>query len=150
MARTPTILLVEDDANDALLVSKAAQKTLAGIPLQIVSNGQEALNYLAGQGLYADRARHPFPDIVLLDLKMPVMNGFELLRWVRSQPNLKRLPVIIFTGSIQEHDTKTAYEEGANSYLVKPGNFNDLVETLRNVGDFWLTGTRLPSIDSKT
>ena|SRR5258706_4218654 len=146
MARTATILLVEDDANDALLVRKAAQKTLAGIPMQIVPNGQEALNYLSGQGIYADRAQHPFPDIVLLDLKMPVMNGFELLRWVRAQPKFRCLPVIILTGSVHESDTNMAYEEGANSYLIKPGNFNDLVETMKNVGDFWLTGTRLPSM----
>src|SRR2546423_5772052 len=145
MARTAAVLLVEDDPNDALLVRKAAQKTLSGIPFLVVSNGQEAIQYLKGEGVYADRARFPFPDIVLLDLKMPVMNGFEVLRWVRSQPKLKRLPVIILTGSVHENDTKTAYEEGANSYLVKPGSFNDLVETMRNVGEFWLGGTKLPS-----
>jgi len=147
MARTATILLVEDDPNDVLLVRKAAQNTLAGIPISVAPNGEEAVNYLSGAGAYADRAKYPFPDIVLLDLKMPVMNGFEVLRWVRSQPSLKRLPVIIFTGSVHESDTKTAYEEGANSYLIKPGNFNDLVETMRNVGEFWLRGTKLPNIE---
>jgi CheY-like chemotaxis protein len=146
MARTATILLVDDDSNDALLVRKAAQKTLEGIPISVVNNGQEAIEYLKGQGVYADRAKYPFPDIILLDLKMPVMNGFEVLRWVRAQPKLKRLPVIVLTGSVHEKDTKAAYEEGANSYLVKPANFNDLVETMRNVGDFWLGGTKLPSI----
>jgi len=146
MARSPTILLVEDDENDALLVRKAAQKTLAGIPISCVSNGHEAVQYLKGEGIYADRSKHPFPDIVLLDLKMPVMNGFEVLRWVRSQPKLKRLPIIILTGSVHETDTRTAYEEGANSYLIKPANFNELVETIKNVGDFWLTGTRLPNL----
>lgn len=146
MARTAAILLVEDDANDALLVRKAAQKTLVGIPVLVVGNGQEAVQYLQGTGVYADRTKYPFPDIVLLDLKMPVMNGFEVLRWVRSQPKLRRLPVIILTGSVHEGDTKAAYEEGANSYLIKPGNFNELVETLRNLGDFWLAGTRLPRI----
>src|SRR5882757_8358893 len=115
MARTATILLVEDDPNDVLLVRKAAQNTLAGIPISVAPNGEEAVNYLSGTGAYADRSKYPFPDIVLLDLKMPVMNGFEVLRWVRSQPALKRLPVIIFTGSVHESDTKTAYEEGANS-----------------------------------
>jgi len=146
MARTAAILLVEDDANDALLVRKAAQKTLAGIPILVVDNGQEAVQYLQGEGIYANRSQYPFPDIVLLDLKMPIMNGFEVLRWVRAQPKLRRLPVIILTGSVHESDTKTAYEEGANSYLIKPGNFNELVETMRNVGDFWLGGTKLPSI----
>src|SRR6266850_1464860 len=145
MARTATILLVEDDANDALLLRKAAHKTLSGIPISLVSNGHEAVEYLKGEGSYADRSRYPFPDIVLLDLKMPVMNGFEVLRWVRSQPKLRRLPVIILTGSVHEGDTKTAYEEGANSYLIKSADFNDLVETMKNVGDFWLAGTRLPN-----
>src|SRR5438874_7239979 len=146
MARTAAVLLVEDDPNDALLVRKAAQKTLSGIPILIVSNGQEAVEYLKGEGPYADRSKYPFPDIVLLDLKMPIMNGFEVLRWVRAQPKLKRLPVIILTGSVHETDTRTAYEEGANSYLIKPANFNELVETIKNVGDFWLTGTRLPNL----
>src|SRR5437762_1307255 len=146
MARTATILLVEDDENDALLVCKAAQKTLAGIPVFVVSNGQQAVQYLNGDAAYADRSKYPFPDIVLLDLKMPVMNGFEVLRWVRSQPRLKRLPVIILTGSVHESDTKAAYEEGANSYLIKPANFNELVDTMKNVGDFWLRGTKLPTI----
>lgn len=144
MARSPNILLVEDDPNDALLVTKAFQKTLAGIPLVVVPNGQEAVNYLKGDGRYTDRATYPFPDIVLLDLKMPLMNGFEVLRWIRQQPRLKRLPVIVLTGSVQDSDARMAYEVGANSYVIKPTDFNRLLETMKVLGSFWLEGTKLP------
>ena len=144
MARSPNILLVEDDPNDALLVAKAFQKTLGGIPLQVVPNGQEAVNYLKGEGRYANRAEHPFPDIVLLDLKMPLMNGFDVLRWIRQQPKLRRLPVIVLTGSVHDSDARLAYEIGANSYVIKPTDFNRLMETMKVLGNFWLGGTKLP------
>src|SRR5207253_9751320 len=112
-----------------MLIRKAVQKALSGIPLAVVSNGQEAINYLEGVSVYADRAAYPFPDIVLLDLKMPLLNGFEVLRWVRQQPRLKRLPVIVLTGSVQDNDARRAYEMGANSYVIKPTDFNQLLET---------------------
>jgi len=144
MARTPAILLVEDNPDDALLVSKAAQATLAGIPVSIVTNGAEAIRYLQGDGPYAERALHPFPDIILLDLNLPLMNGFEVLHWIRSQAGLKRLPVIVLSGSLLPEDTQRAYEAGANSYLVKPVDLSGMLQTIKNMGDFWLRGTRLP------
>jgi CheY-like chemotaxis protein len=144
VARSVNILLVEDDPNDVMLIRKAVQKTLSGIPLAVVSNGQEAIDYLKGEGQYGDRALHPFPDIVLLDLKMPLMNGFEVLRWVRQQPRLKRLPVIVLTGSVQDNDARLAYELGANSYVIKPTDFNQLIETMRTLTNFWVGGTKLP------
>ena len=144
MARTVTILLVEDDPNDALLVRMAFQRTRSGIPLIILPNGLEAVNYLKGEGVYADRAKYPMPDIILLDLRMPLMSGFEVLQWIRERPGLKRLPVIVLTSSVQEADARTAYEAGANSYLVKPTDFNELVDSIKNLGDFWLDGSKLP------
>ena len=144
MARSVNILLVEDDPNDVMLIRKAVQKILSGIPLAVVPNGQEAVGYLKGEGLYANRGVYPFPDIVLLDLKMPLMNGFEVLRWVRQQPRLKRLPVIVLTGSVQESDARLAYEMGANSYVIKPADFNQLLEMIKTLGNFWFGGTRLP------
>jgi len=148
VARSQTILLVEDDPNDVLLIRKAIQQSLAGIPLAVVGNGEEGMRYLRGEGVFADRTQYPFPEIVLLDLKMPLMNGFELLRWVRSQPNLKRLPVIIFTGSVQDSDSQMAFEHGANSYIVKPSEFNQMAEAVRNVGEFWLKTTMLPDLNA--
>jgi CheY-like chemotaxis protein len=144
VARTVTILLVEDDPNDALLVRMAFQRTRSGIPLIILPNGLEAVNYLKGEGVYADRAKYPIPDIILLDLRMPLMSGFEVLQWIRERPGLKRLPVIVLTSSVQEADARTAYEAGANSYLVKPTDFNELVDSIKNLGDFWLDGSKLP------
>ena len=144
MARRANILLVEDDPNDVVLVRKAVQKTLLGIPLAVVSNGQEAVHYLKGDGPYANRDMYPFPDILLLDLKMPLMNGFELLRWIRRQPRLKRLPVIVLTGSVHDSDAKLAYDVGANSYVVKPTDFNQLLKTMETLGNFWLEGSKLP------
>ncbi len=148
MARTVTILLVEDDPNDALLVRMAFQRTRSGIPLLIVPNGLEAVNYLNGEGIYADRSAYPIPDIILLDLKMPLMSGFEVLRWIRERPGLKRLPVIVLTSSVQDSDARAAYDAGANSYLVKPTDFNELVDSIKNLGDFWLDGSKLPQTNS--
>ena len=140
------ILLAEDDLNDLLLMQRALDRAGFLNPVLPVRDGREIVEYLEGRGEFSQRDKHPLPGLLLLDLKMPVMNGFEVLRWVRSQPKLKRLPIIILTGSVHETDTRTAYEEGANSYLIKPANFNELVETIKNVGDFWLTGTRLPNL----
>ena len=144
MARSLNILLVEDNPDDAFLVSTAVERTLAGIRVLLVQNGQEAIRYLDGQSPYDDRSRHPFPDLVLLDLKMPVVNGFEVLDWIRSQPGLRRLPVIVLTGSLLPEDTQKAYEAGANSYLIKPLDFKGMMETIKNLGEFWLGGTQFP------
>ena len=144
MARSLNILLVEDSSDDALLVSTAVERTLAGIRVLLVHNGQEAIRYLDGQSPYDDRARHPFPDLVLLDLKMPLVNGFEVLRWIRSQPRLRRLPVIVLTGSLLPEDTQKAYDAGANSYLVKPLDFGGMMQTIKSMGEFWLSGPRFP------
>jgi CheY-like chemotaxis protein len=144
MARSPTILLVEDDPNDVMLVRRAVQKTLAGIPVQVVGNGEEAIRYLSGTHAYSDRKEHPLPDLVLLDLKMPLVDGFEVLQWLRIQPGIRRVPVVVFTGSNQESDTRRAYEYGANSYIIKPGDFAGMLDTIKNLGDFWLVRTKLP------
>src|ERR1041385_4494108 len=96
-AREGVILLVEDDANDVLLIQRAFQRTHVANPVEVVRDGEEALAYLSGQGSFADRDRHPLPVLMLMDLKMPRKTGLEVLEWVRQQPGLKRLPITMLT-----------------------------------------------------
>jgi CheY-like chemotaxis protein len=138
-------LLAEDSQNDVFLMQQAFKKAGLPNPIQVVSDGQEAISYLKGEGRYSDRAQYPLPMAVLLDLKMARMNGFEVLEWVRKQPNLKRVVVIILTASNRSSDADRAYDLGANFYLTKPGKFEDLVETTKCLHD-WLCLNHFPSI----
>jgi CheY-like chemotaxis protein len=132
-----TILHVEDDPNDVLLVNRAIQKINAGMVLRSVSDGDQALAYLSGTDTFSNREEHPLPDLMLLDLKMPRKSGLEVLAWVRQQPMLKRMVVVIFTSSKHDQDLNRAYELGANSYLVKPVGFDALQETMKQVNSYW-------------
>lgn len=134
-----TILHVEDDPNDVLLVQRALRKSNAPVQLQAVSDGDQALAYLGGRDRFVDRQKFPFPNLVLLDLKMPRKSGLEVLGWIREQQNLKRLIVVVFTSSKHDQDINRAYELGANSYLVKPVGFDALLETLKQVNHYWGT-----------
>jgi len=116
----PVILLVEDNEDDAFLMRRALKKTEMDCPLQIAEDGQQALDYLAGNGAYQDRAAHPLPSIVFLDLKLPRIHGFEVLEWIRAQPHFKNLEVVILTSSGEERDKRKALELTACAYLVKP------------------------------
>ena len=138
-------LLVEDSQNDVFLMQQAFKKAGLPNPIQVVSDGQEAISYLKGEDRYSDRAQYPLPMAVLLDLKMARMNGFEVLEWVRKQPNLKRVVVIILTASNRSSDADRAYDLGANFYLTKPGKFEDLVEMTKCLHD-WLRLNHFPSI----
>ena len=146
MARAANILLAEDNPDDATLVCAAVQRTFAGIRVLVVSDGQEAIRYLRGEPPYDVRSDYPFPDLVLLDLNLPSVHGFEVLRWIRAQPGLLGLPVIVLTGSMLASDNAMAYESGANSYLIKPGSFDELLKTIKNLGDFWFSGNVRPRI----
>jgi len=139
MARSITILVVEDEPNDAVLVNLALQKIMPGVLLPMVSDGIQALEYLKGSGPYADRSLYPFPDVVLLDLKLPLMVGFEVLRWIRQQPEFKFLPVIGLTGSMRNEDTRLALEAGANFCALKSQGFRRLAELVMQVGGANLT-----------
>ncbi len=141
-----TILHVEDDPNDVLLVQRALKKTNAPANILSVSDGDRALSYLAGQQEYANRDQFPFPQLVLLDLKMPRKSGMEVLAWVRSQPALKRLLVVVFTSSKHDQDINRAYELGANSYLVKPVGFEELVGTMKEIHHYWGTLNQCPTV----
>jgi CheY-like chemotaxis protein len=138
-------LLAEDSQNDVFLMQQAFKKAGLPNPIQVVSDGQEAISYFKGEGRYSDRAQYPLPMAVLLDLKMARMNGFEVLEWVRKQPNLKRVVVIILTASNRSSDADRAYDLGANFYLTKPGKFEDLVEMTKCLHD-WLRLNHFPSI----
>jgi len=141
-----TILLAEDGEDDAFLMRRAFEKAHLANPLNVVRDGREAIAYLSGQGIYADRSRYPFPCLLLLDLKMPKVSGFEVLTWIRNQPELKRLPVVVLTSSTEVPDISKAYDLGANSYLVKPGTFEDLMHMVEKLGGYWLITNEKPSV----
>ena len=141
-----TILHVEDDANDVLLVQRALKKTNVSANILSVSDGDRALNYLAGSQEYANREKFPFPHLVLLDLKMPRKSGMEVLAWIRNQATFKRLLVVVFTSSKHDQDINRAYELGANSYLVKPVGFEELVTTMKQIHHYWGTLNQSPSL----
>jgi len=140
-----TFLLVEEDPNDILLFQRAFAEANLVNPLRIVRDGDEAVNYLGGVGAYADRVRYPLPSLVLLDLKLPRRSGLEVLQWMRQQPALKAIPVIVLTSSQEHADVRTAYSLGANSYLIKPVGFGGLLEMVRAIGMYWVILNQTPS-----
>ena len=134
-----TILLAEDDQNDVILFQRAMDRaSLSTDSLKVVRDGEKAISYLSGQGLYADRDLYPLPTLLLLDLKMPRKSGPEVLSWIRKQPQLRYLIVVFLTSSNSSDDVRLAYEAGANSYLVKPVEFTEMVEMIRHVTFYWL------------
>ena len=145
---TPTVLIVEDSPTDVMLIRRAFDKANIGNPLRIVRDGDEAVQYLAGEGAFADRAAHPLPAVMLLDLKLPRRSGLEVLQWVRGQSPLRRLPVVVLTSSNQSQDVNRAYDLGANSYLVKPVEFDDLKDMLGKVNVYWIGLNKRPSIST--
>jgi CheY-like chemotaxis protein len=142
------ILLVEDDPNDQALVRRAFVKAKLTNPLQMVDDGDEAVRYLQGDGGYADRQLHPLPSLILLDLKLPRRSGLDVLEWIRAQPSIRRIPVVVLTSSADSNDIARAYDLGANSYLVKPLAFEGLLELLRTVGLYWMVMNTSPTVGS--
>ena len=141
MSATATILWAEDDENDVLLIQHALQKAKLGHRLLRVPDGQAAINYLAGNPPHDDRARFPLPDLLLLDLKMPRLGGFEVLAWKGSQPGLQNLPAIVLSSSSHDADVERARSLGAVDYLVKPCAPEELVELLLKLDSEWLKTT---------
>jgi CheY-like chemotaxis protein len=142
----PIVLHADDDPNDLLLFKHACRSANLPLLLESVTDGELAVAYLGGLHSYADRIRYPLPSLVLLDLKMPRRTGFEVLDWIRRQPSLKRLPVIVLTSSKHEADINWTYEHGANSYLVKPVGFESLVTMVTTIHQYWLTINEPPSL----
>lgn len=142
----PTILLVEDDPNDVFFLQYAFETVGIGNPLQVVQDGQKAIEYLDGTGCFADRAKFPLPILVLLDLKLPVKMGLEVLRWIETQPSLANLLVVILTSSSDTDDIEQAYRLGARSYLVKPVSLEKRVEMARMIKNYWLGLNKAPRL----
>ena len=139
MDRLAHILLVEDNRMDVELTLDAFKEARLLNTIHVSPNGQDALNYLFGRGEYADRITYPMPNLVLLDLKLPGVDGFEVLRQVKSAPILKRLPVVILTSSKEEGDRALTYDIGANSYIVKPVSFNGFLDVIRQIEGYWIS-----------
>lgn len=138
------ILHVEDDPNDVLLLQRAFKKSNSGALIQAVGDGDKAVNYLNGVEEFKDREKYPLPSLVLLDLKMPRKSGLEVLSWIRAQDKLKRLVVVVFTSSKHDEDINRAYELGANSYLVKPVGFEQLLDTCKIITEYWGSMNQMP------
>ena len=133
------ILLVEDNRMDVELTLDAFKEARLLNTIHVAPNGEDALDYLFGRGNYTDRNAYPLPGLILLDLKLPGIDGFEVLRQIKSTPILKRLPVVILTSSKEEGDRALSYDIGANSYLVKPVSFDGFLGVVRQIEGYWLT-----------
>ncbi len=133
------ILLVEDSRMDVELTLDAFREARLANTVHVAPNGQAALDYLFGRGSYADRDAYPMPNLVLLDLKLPGIDGFQVLRTIKETPLLKRLPVVILTSSKEEGDRALSYDIGANSYLVKPVSFEGFLSVVREIEGYWLS-----------
>jgi len=139
-----TLLLVEDDPHDAELTRRALRERDPSTEVLVVGDGAEALDFLFGTGAYADRKGTGQPKLVLLDLKLPRVDGFEVLRRLKSSEETRALPVVVLTSSEQERDVTTSYELGCNSYVVKPVEFESFARMIVAVGTYWLRSNRLP------
>lgn len=129
----PTILLVEDNDDDVFAMQRALRKAKIAHPLQVVTDGQKAIDYLSGNGTYTDRAYYPLPSLIFLDLKLPYVDGFEILTWLRQQPNLRDVAVVVLTSSAEEIDRNRASQLGAYTYLVKPPEPQHLTQLIVNL-----------------
>ena len=143
------ILLAEDNDDHVALILRAFRKGALVNPVFIVKDGEDAIQYLNGEGKYADRAAYPMPALLLLDLQMPRKNGFEVLHWIRGNPALRRLRVVVLTTSEELRDVNRAYEMGVNSFLVKPVDLEDFVNLTNAIKGYWLWLSKAPEVPDK-
>lgn len=146
MSAEYTILLVEDNPKDVFLIQRAFRKAEIIAQLQVVTDGDAAVQYLAGQAPYHDRLIYPLPAFVLLDLKLPRRSGAEVLSWLRQEPMLRRLPVVILTSSKEYRDVNQVYDLGANAYIVKPIDFDSLVDIIKTINLHWIIYNEKPQL----
>lgn len=142
------VLLVDDLETDLMLMRVAFKKAGVKHPIQEAKDGQEAIDYLSGAGIYADRSRYPEACVVITDLKMPRVDGFDLLSWLKERPEFEGLPRIVLTASALEGDRKRAKELGCSEYLVKPSGFDKLIEVAAHLDDEWIEA-HCPSAEEK-
>ena len=142
----PIVLLADDNEDDVLALRHALRRAGIDVPLQVVEDGEEAIAYLRGVGRFSNRAEFPLPDLFLLDLRMPKLDGFEVLEWLRQQPSLAPLRTIVLTASDDSFDVDRAYALGANSFLTKSMDLFDFGNTLEATFNYWLQTTRAPHV----
>lgn len=138
------VLLVEDNPADQQLTIRAFKKGHINTNLQIASDGVEALEYLLGEGKFADRNAYPFPDLVLLDINMPKKDGKQVLKEIKADEELKRVPVVMLTTSDQDRDIIDSYNLGVNAYISKPVHINDFMQAVNKLEDFWFSLNTMP------
>lgn len=138
------ILLVEDNPNDAELTIRALKKNKLANQLVHVRDGQEALDFLFAEGKYADRQVHERPRVMFLDLKMPKLSGIEVLRIIKSDDRTRRIPVVVLTSSNEDPDLQACYDLGANSYVVKPVEFDAFIKAVSDLGMYWMILNKSP------
>lgn len=139
-----TILMADDDRDDCLLVKDAFKESRLANDLRFVEDGEELMDYLYHRGKYADVKNSPRPGLILLDLNMPRKDGREALKEIKSDSDLKSIPIVVLTTSKQEEDILRSYDVGANSYITKPVTFKELVEVTKSLGKYWLEIVELP------
>ena len=144
MIRSQTVLLVEDNDDDVELALRAFEKSRLANEIVVAHDGEEALDYLFATGAHAGRDTTVMPEVVLLDLKLPKVDGLEVLKRMRADPRTRRTPVVVMTSSDEDSDIVTSYDLGANSFVRKPDDFGDFVETTRQLGLYWLVLNELP------
>jgi CheY-like chemotaxis protein len=148
MYQSFNILVAEDEPADIALLKRAFLKSGINAPVEFVRDGQEALDYLQGKGNYMDRNNHPLPKLLLLDLKMPRLNGFDVLKWIREHAGIRRLPVVVLTSSNLQEDIHQAYDLGANSYLLKTSDLTEMETLAKTVEHYWLRSNQCPDLQT--
>ena len=146
MHRSCTILIVDDDENDIFFVKRAFTEINVHCTFQVMKNGQDAIDYLGGVGEYANRHKYPLPMMILMDLKMPIMDGFQVLIWLRARDGIKVIPTVVFSSSDMPQDITRAYELGANSFMTKSVTYDGLLIKLQTLSQYWLEHCKHPQV----
>lgn len=146
MGRTANVLLAEDNEPDQRMVRRGFSRAKLSVNLFIVEDGEECLDYLYNRGKYHDDQAYPYPDLLLLDINMPKINGFEVLRQIRADDKQRALPIVILTTSDQERDVLTSYNSGTNAYITKPVDAAKFLDIIKKLEEFWFELVIIPSI----